>query len=206
MRMPSIFIGDRCGLRCGRTRSAHAVDQASWHAHHHGIQPTHGPRTDQPAARTAASKTIRRPKPSRRARNEYCEISTCSRGAFSLNHGCVTALVALAASELGASLGNTTLFILYAFYTLSAAFLSNGLVARAGAKRTLVLSLGAYCVYVASYAVAFFTPMNRHRDRRRGGRRRRGRLPLAGAGRLFLHDQPKPTPTPRVSPKRRRRR
>ena len=81
--------------------------------------------------------------------------------AFSLNHGCVTALVALAASELGSSLGNTTLFILYAFYTLSAAFLSNGLVARAGAKRTLVLSLGAYCVYVASYAVAFFTPMNR---------------------------------------------
>jgi MFS family permease len=80
--------------------------------------------------------------------------------AFSLNHGCVTALVALAASDLGSSLGNTTLFILYAFYTLSAAFLSNGLVARAGAKRTLVLSLGAYCVYVASYAVAFFTPID----------------------------------------------
>ena len=77
--------------------------------------------------------------------------------AFSLNHGCVTALVALAASELGSSLGNTTLFILYAFYTLSAAFLSNGLVARAGAKRTLVLSLGAYCVYVASYACLLYT-------------------------------------------------
>jgi len=80
--------------------------------------------------------------------------------AFSLNHGCVTALVALAASELGPSLGNTTLFVLYACYTLSAAFLSNGLVARLGAKRTLVLSLGLYCVYVASYAVAFFTPID----------------------------------------------
>ena len=63
--------------------------------------------------------------------------------ALSLNHGCVTALVALAASELGSSLGNTTLFILYAFYTLSAAFLSNGLVA---ARRVAGRSSSAWSV------------------------------------------------------------
>ena len=125
--------------------------------------------------------------------------------AFSLNHGCVTALVALAASELGSSLGNTTLFILYAFYTLSAAFLSNGLVARAGAKRTLVLSLGAYCAYVASYAVAFFTPMNRIVIGRAavGGVAAGCLWPAQG---VLLRARPRPTPTPRVSPSRRRRR
>ena len=75
---------------------------------------------------------------------------------FSLNHGTVTALISLAGSELGASLGNTSLGVLYFVYTFTAAFASHSVVALFGAKRTLVLGLAVYCCYVASYLVAYF--------------------------------------------------
>ncbi|KAH8065090.1 hypothetical protein JL722_1993 [Aureococcus anophagefferens] len=75
---------------------------------------------------------------------------------FSLNHGTVTALISLAGSELGASLGNTSLGVLYFVYTFTAAFASHSVVALLGAKRTLVLGLAVYCCYVASYLVAYF--------------------------------------------------
>ena len=111
----------------------------------------------------------------------------------------MTTLVALAASELGSSLGNTTLFILYGFYTLSRGVPEQWPPARAAAAGRLLLSLGASLTwYVASYAVAFFTPMNR--------------IVIVGAavtsvaaGCLWpprrlrvLGDQPKRTPTPRA--------
>ena len=56
---------------------------------------------------------------------------------FSLNHGTVTALISLAGSELGASLGNTSLGVLYFVYTFTAAFASHSVVALFGAKRNL---------------------------------------------------------------------
>mmetsp|Transcript_27388 Transcript_27388/g.82184 ORF Transcript_27388/g.82184 Transcript_27388/m.82184 type:complete len:446 (-) Transcript_27388:22-1359(-) len=75
---------------------------------------------------------------------------------FSVNHGTVTAVISLAGSELGPSLGNASLGVLYCVYTLTAAFASHAAVRALGAKRTLLLGLGTYCLYVASYLVAIF--------------------------------------------------
>ncbi|KAJ1457472.1 major facilitator superfamily domain-containing protein [Pelagophyceae sp. CCMP2097] len=88
----------------------------------------------------------------KRLRRNWAFLALC----FSLNHGCVTALIALASSSLGYSLGNTSSGILYCVYTLTAAFGSKALTVLAGAKRTLSIGLWVYCGYVASYLVAYY--------------------------------------------------
>lgn len=87
----------------------------------------------------------------RRLRSNFGVMAVC----FSLNHGCVTALIALASTELGHSLGNGSLGTLYFVYTLTAAFFSQAVTAKLGAKRTLMLGLWIYCAYVASYLIAY---------------------------------------------------
>lgn len=77
---------------------------------------------------------------------------------FSLNHGTVTALIALAGSELGPSLGSSSLAVLYVVYTFTAAFLSHAVVAALGAKRAIFAGLATYCGYVVSYLIAYFVP------------------------------------------------
>lgn len=77
---------------------------------------------------------------------------------FSANHGTVTALIALASTSLGSSLGNISNGILYLTYTSTAAFGASGLTSWLGAKRTLIVGLAIYCVYVASYLVAYIFP------------------------------------------------
>lgn len=78
--------------------------------------------------------------------------------AFSLNHGTVTALIALASSSLGKALGNVSSGLLYLIYTLTAAFAANVMTSKFGPKKTLVLGLSIYCMYVASYLIAFIAP------------------------------------------------
>mmetsp|Transcript_19058 Transcript_19058/g.24701 ORF Transcript_19058/g.24701 Transcript_19058/m.24701 type:complete len:450 (+) Transcript_19058:61-1410(+) len=78
--------------------------------------------------------------------------------AFALNHGTVTALIALASSDLGSALGNASSSILYVCYTIVAAFFSHYTTANLGSKRTLVFGLSVYCLYVASYLIAYLIP------------------------------------------------
>jgi len=72
---------------------------------------------------------------------------------FSINHGCVTALIPLATGDFG-SLGSYTLGTLYAFYTLTALFFSTAIVGMTGHKWGMVLGMSIYCGYVALYLVA----------------------------------------------------
>ena len=73
---------------------------------------------------------------------------------FSLNHGTVTAVLALASAEFGARLGGASAGTLYVVYTSSALLAAPAAVARLGAKRALVAGLSLYCCYVASFLVA----------------------------------------------------
>lgn len=77
---------------------------------------------------------------------------------FSVNHACVTSLLALATRNLGQALGGVQTGVLYSTYTLSALFMASGLVQRHGFKNVLGLGLGLYCLYVASFLVADKVP------------------------------------------------
>mmetsp|Transcript_11022 Transcript_11022/g.44673 ORF Transcript_11022/g.44673 Transcript_11022/m.44673 type:complete len:621 (+) Transcript_11022:58-1920(+) len=93
----------------------------------------------------------------RQVLSNFMAMAVC----FSLNHGTVTALIALASSSLGKTLGNVSSGVLYLVYTLTAAFCSNAMAATFGAKFTLFVGLGIYCVYVVSYLVAYLAPSTR---------------------------------------------
>jgi len=73
---------------------------------------------------------------------------------FSLNHGCVTACVALASSDLGPDLGAYSSGTLYLVYTLTALFGSSAIVQLTGIKHGLSSSLFVYCAYIASFIAA----------------------------------------------------
>jgi len=73
---------------------------------------------------------------------------------FSINHGTVTALLALAAANLGAELGNLQNALLYGFYTLTALCFAKIIVAQTGYKYGIVAGLATYVVYVASFIIA----------------------------------------------------
>lgn len=75
---------------------------------------------------------------------------------FSLNHGTVTALIALATSKLGGHTGNLSSGVLYAAYTLSAMFLAAPIVHISGLKGGIVLGLFMYCFYVVAFMLARF--------------------------------------------------
>lgn len=78
--------------------------------------------------------------------------------AFSINHGCVTAVLALSSAELGKELSGDSSGTLYITYTLSALLAATGLVRRLGAKWSLVSGLGLYCTYVAAFLIAVRVP------------------------------------------------
>mmetsp|Transcript_5575 Transcript_5575/g.7420 ORF Transcript_5575/g.7420 Transcript_5575/m.7420 type:complete len:460 (+) Transcript_5575:36-1415(+) len=73
---------------------------------------------------------------------------------FSINHGCVTAVLGLASANLGDELGGIQSGTLYILYTLSALLIATSLVHSLGAKWSLVWGLGLYCAYVASFLIA----------------------------------------------------
>eukprot|EP00939_MAST-03C_sp_MAST-3C-sp1_P003856 g3856.t1 len=73
---------------------------------------------------------------------------------FSLNHGCVTACVALASSDLGSDLGAYSSGTLYLAYTLCALLGSTTIVHFTGVKYGLVSALLLYCAYIGSFIIA----------------------------------------------------
>lgn len=73
---------------------------------------------------------------------------------FSINHGCVTACIALASSDLGADLAPWSSGTLYLMYTLCALVGANAIVHFTGAKYGLASALFLYCAYIASFLVA----------------------------------------------------
>lgn len=78
--------------------------------------------------------------------------------AFSLTHGCVTALIPLASLEFGEGLGATSLAVLYVVYTLTAMVGATLLVETTGPKWGLVAGLAVFCVYVLSFLLAATVP------------------------------------------------
>ncbi len=79
-------------------------------------------------------------------------------GAFSLTHGCVTALIPLATLEFGAGLGATSVGVLYVLYMLTAMVGATLLVDSVGPKWGLVAGLAVFCVYVVSFLLAATVP------------------------------------------------
>eukprot|EP00298_Acanthocystis_sp_HF-20_P010486 c18881_g1_i1.p1 GENE.c18881_g1_i1~~c18881_g1_i1.p1 ORF type:complete len:458 (+),score=177.54 c18881_g1_i1:84-1376(+) len=76
---------------------------------------------------------------------------------FSLNHGTVTALIALASSDLG-DLGRYCTGTLYIMYTVVALLFSALIVSYTGFKWGLFAGLAVYCFYVCSFLVYRFVP------------------------------------------------
>ena len=77
---------------------------------------------------------------------------------FSINHGTVTALLALASANLGDSLGGYQSGVLYVTYTLSALTVAACIVNATGSKWGLFTSLLLYVAYVASFLAANMQP------------------------------------------------
>lgn len=73
---------------------------------------------------------------------------------FSLNHGCVTAVLALSSALIGKELAGTQTGVLYVMYTLSALTVASGLVQFTGPKTALTVGLFLYCFYVGSFILA----------------------------------------------------
>jgi MFS family permease len=73
---------------------------------------------------------------------------------FSLNHGCVTAVLALSSALIGKELAGTQTGVLYVMYTLSALTVASGLVQATGPKTALTVGLFLYCFYVGSFIIA----------------------------------------------------
>ena len=93
------------------------------------------------------------PAPSARAlMTSFVAMACC----FSVNHGCVTAVLGLASSDLGevcifgssAAVGDISLGILYLMYTLTALLGSTALVGKFGHKGVLFGGTLLYCAYV----------------------------------------------------------
>jgi len=80
----------------------------------------------------------------------FVVMSVC----FSVNHGTVTALIALSSSNLPEKLSGQSVGALYVCYTLSALFFANSCVAKVGPKWTIFLGCTLYCAYVGSFLVA----------------------------------------------------
>uniref|UniRef100_A0A7S1ZZF6 Major facilitator superfamily (MFS) profile domain-containing protein n=1 Tax=Trieres chinensis TaxID=1514140 RepID=A0A7S1ZZF6_TRICV len=72
---------------------------------------------------------------------------------FSINHGCVTACLNLATARLG-NVGAVQSATLYVSYAASALLGSTAIVKSAGAKNSLAVGMGIYCVYVGCFALA----------------------------------------------------
>jgi len=77
---------------------------------------------------------------------------------FSINHGCVTSVLALASSDFDDDLAAISSAILYGTYTISALFAAVPLVLTLGAKRSLSAGLWLYCLYIIPFAIILLFP------------------------------------------------
>lgn len=73
---------------------------------------------------------------------------------FSLNHGCVTALLGLASANLGDELSGAQSGTLYVCYVLSALTCSGALVSIFGSKWSLFVGVLLYCAYVSCFILS----------------------------------------------------
>jgi len=76
---------------------------------------------------------------------------------FSINHGCVSSVLAQATASLG-NLGSLSTGGLYVCYALTALLIAASLVKRVGSKYSLVLGASMYCIYVGSFFVSIAIP------------------------------------------------
>lgn len=77
---------------------------------------------------------------------------------FSINHGTVVALIALASAELGQELSSVSLGVLYIVYTIVALTAAAAIVKITGSKWGLTSALFLYCAYVVSFFIASAQP------------------------------------------------
>jgi len=77
---------------------------------------------------------------------------------FSINHGCVTSVLALASSDFDDDLAAISSTLLYGTYTTSALFAAVPLVLSLGAKRSLSFGLWLYCFYLVPFAIILLFP------------------------------------------------
>jgi len=80
----------------------------------------------------------------------FLTMSVC----FSLNHACVTTVLALSSAELGDELGGDSSGVLFICYTLIALCGATLIVDHLGHKAALVAGCAMYCFYVAIFLVA----------------------------------------------------
>lgn len=73
---------------------------------------------------------------------------------FSLNHGCVTALLGLASANLGDELSGLQSGTLYICYVLAALTMSGALVSIFGSKWSLFVGVLLYCAYVSCFILS----------------------------------------------------
>lgn len=73
---------------------------------------------------------------------------------FSVNHGTVSATIALSTSLLGTGLGSINLGTLWLMYVLTALIFATAIIQAVGAKGGLLCGTLGYCAYVASFLLA----------------------------------------------------
>ena len=73
---------------------------------------------------------------------------------FSVNHGTVSAVIALSTSLLGTGLGSINLGTLWLMYVLTALIFATAIIQAVGPKGGLLLGTLGYCIYVASFLLA----------------------------------------------------
>eukprot|EP00038_Savillea_parva_P006476 m.164038 g.164038 ORF g.164038 m.164038 type:complete len:474 (+) comp12369_c0_seq1:96-1517(+) len=83
----------------------------------------------------------------------FCFMSLC----FSINHGCVTALIAAASTLESKTFAGVINGTLYSTYTISSLLFANVTLAKFGSKWTIFIGLLFYCGYAGSFLVAHYT-------------------------------------------------
>jgi len=79
----------------------------------------------------------------------FCLMGIC----FGINHGCVTAVLALASADFNHDVASISSATLYFFYTLSALLFAVPVVLIKGPKFVLCLGTALYCLYVIPFAI-----------------------------------------------------
>ena len=79
---------------------------------------------------------------------------------FSINHGCVTAVLNLSVVLLGQRAGSFQTGALYVMYAVTALLLSTMIIAALGMRRALITGASVYCLYVVSLPLALIFSSN----------------------------------------------
>jgi len=86
----------------------------------------------------------------RQLRTNFLRMAVC----FSVNHGTVTTPLVLTSTLLGKDIGNVGNGVLYVFTLLSALILAAPMTTTVGPKKSMIVAMFLYCVYVTCFAVS----------------------------------------------------